>query len=105
MVVNDKLIEDPDIVNNKIEYDRQMKEIQEQIVKKFKDYRNTINYMAADAPIETLCLAPAIEKALLDHGLLRIYDLLDCDLTKVKRLGVRRIDLLTTSLNQFFSML
>ena len=102
---DNKLIEDPEIVKNKIEYEQQMKQIKEQIAKKFNDYRNTLSYMEADAPIGTLCLPPAIENALLAHGLLRIYDLFDCDFTKVKGLGVRRIGDLTTRLDKFFSML
>jgi|SRR5271166_3028892 len=102
---NSKVLENPEGVKNNFEYDENMRKIKEEIAKKFTDYRKTINYMAADAPIGTLCLPTVIENALLDHGCLRIYDLFDCDFTKVKGLGIRRIGDLTASLDKFISML
>ncbi len=102
---DNKIIENTESVKNILEYEQQMKKVREEVAKKFKDYRTTLAYMAADAPIGTLCLPPVIENALIDHGLLRIYDLFDCDFTKVKGLGVRRIRDLTTCLDKFFSML
>jgi hypothetical protein len=89
----------------KFEHDMKMAKIKEEVLKKFAEYRNTISFMAADAPIEILCLPPQIQAALLTHGLLRVYDLFDCDFTKVKGLGVARIRLLATCLDKFFSML
>jgi len=92
-------------VNIKFDNDMKMQKIREEVLKKFNDYRQTINYMAADAPIGVLCLSPAIQSALVAHGCLRIYDLFDLDFVKVKGLGVRRIGELTASLDKFFSML
>ena len=100
-----KLVESPEAVNNKFEYDAAMQKIREEVAKKLNDYRNTINYMAADAPIATLCLPTATEKALVAVGLLRIYDLFDRDFTKVEGLNVARIRDLTSRIDQFFSML
>ena len=100
-----KLIEDPELVKNKIEYENQMKQIREQVVKRFAEYRVTLDHLAADAPISVLCLPPVIENALRAHGCLRVYHLLDCDFTKIKGLGVRRIGDLTTCLDKFLSML
>jgi hypothetical protein len=100
-----KLIENPEIVKENFEYEEKMRKVREQVSKKFTEYRTTLSYMAADAPIGTLCLPSAIENALLAHGLVRIYDLFDCDFTEVKGLGVRRIGDLTASLDKFFSML
>ncbi|CAB4133748.1 hypothetical protein UFOVP264_2 [uncultured Caudovirales phage] len=88
-----------------IEHQAMLKKIQEELVQKFKDYRTTLNYMAADAPIETLCLPKPIETALLINGFLRIYDVFDVDFAKIKGLGVVRIRQLAASLDQFFSML
>lgn len=102
---NDKLLESPEELKKKIEYDEQMRKIHEEVVKKINDYRNTMNYMAADAPIEVLCLPKSIEKLLFDSGLLRIYDLFDRDFTKIKGLDIVRTRELTTSLDKFFSML
>lgn len=100
-----KLIENPERVKENFEYDEKMRKIRDEVSKKFSDYRKTLAYMAADAPIGTLCLPSVIENALLAHGLMRIYDLFDCDFTEVKGLGVRRIGELTSSLDKFFSML
>lgn len=101
----DNVIENPDQVKKNFEYEERLKKIREEVAKKFSEYRTTLNYMAADAPITILCLQPAIEKALVAHGCLRIYDLFNLDFTEVKGLGVRRIGDLTTSLDKFFSML
>lgn len=100
-----KLNENSDAVKDNFEYDLKMKKLKEEISKKFTEYRTTLNFMAADAPIGTLCLSPAIENALLAHGCLRIYDLFDLDFTEVKGLGAIRIRDLTASLDKFFSML
>lgn len=100
-----KLVEDPELVKSNFEYEEKMKKIREEVAKKFSEYQTTLTFMAADAPLGILCLPAAIEKALLDHGCLRIYDLFNCDFSKVKGLGVARIRDLTTSLDKFFSML
>jgi len=88
-----------------LEQEMMMAKLREELLQKFKDYRQTINYMAADAPIEVLCLPKAIESVLLANNILRIYDVFDVDFTKVKGLGVVRIRYLTSCLDQFFSML
>ena len=100
-----KLIETIDSVKNNFEYEEKMRILREQVSKKFNEYRTTLNYMAADAPIGTLCLPLVIENALLAHGCLRIYDLFNLNFTEVKGLGVRRVEELTSSLDKFFSML
>lgn len=105
MYAENKVIENPESVKNNFEYDERMRKIREEISKKFTDYRKTLNYMAADAPLQTLCLPSVIENALLAHGCLRIYDLFNMDFTEVKGLGARRIGDLTTCLDKFFSML
>ena len=82
-----------------------LKKIRDEVLQRFKEYKTTLNYMAADAPIEILCLPKSIEKCLIDGGHLRIYDLFDVDFTKIKGLGVARIRHLTSCLDKFFSML
>lgn len=84
--------------------DSEIKKISEELLKKLQEYNQLMKYMSADAPIQILCLPSFTEKALLDHGCNRIYDLFDLDFTKVKGLGAKRIGDLTACLNQFFSM-
>lgn len=86
-------------------YEEQMEKIRVEVLQKFREYKTTLNYMAADASIEVLCLPKPIEKILLANKILRIYDFFDVDLTKIKGLGVIRIRQLAASLDQFFSML
>jgi hypothetical protein len=105
MLEDNKLIENPESVKKNFESDEQIRKIREEVVKKLSDYRKTLAYMTADAPIEILCLPAVIETALRNHGVFRIYDVFDLDLTKVKGLGVRRIGDLTACLDKFFSML
>lgn len=92
-------------VNKNLETEMELKKIKEEVLKRFDEYRKTIAYMAGDAPIAILALPSEIEKALLAHGCLRIYDLFDMDFTEVKGLGKVRIERLTSCLNQFLSML
>ncbi len=91
--------------DNNLDRDLEMSKIKEEVLKKFSEYRTTIAFMAADAPIGILCLPPPIEKVLLSNGLLRVYDLFNCDFVKVEGLGEARIRNLTTCLDKFFSML
>ena len=102
---NKNLNEKLENVNNNFEQEVKLEKIKEEVLKKFSEYRKTIAYMAADAPIGILCLPPVIMNALLAHGCLRVYDLFNMDFTKVKGLGVSRIRDLTACLDQFFSML
>lgn len=92
-------------INNNFEYDLDLQKLKEELKKKFSEYNTTMRYLAADAPIGILCLPPALEKILTDQGFLRVYDLFDVDLVKIKGLGVVRVKQLTSCLDQFFSML
>lgn len=92
-------------VNNNFESDVDFARLKQELHKKFHDYQTTMRFMLADAPIDILCLPPSLHKVLTDQGFLRIYDLFDVDLVKVKGLGVVRVKQLTSSLDQFFSML
>lgn len=92
-------------VNTKFENEMILQKLREELSKSFSEYRDTIKFMAADAPIEILCLQPATEKILLNNGCLRVYDVFNMDFTKVEGLGPVRLRHLTASLNQFFSMM
>jgi|ERR1700690_22022 len=99
------LIENTEDVNKKFENEEVLKKIKEDVIKKFAEYQKTMAFMCADAPIEILCLPKQIEKILLSNGLLRVYDLFNCDFSKIKGLGEVRIRELTTQLDKFISML
>ena len=105
MLDNQKVNENINSVNENMEYDLKMQKLRQELSKSFSEYRRTISFMAGDAPLEILCLPTAIENCLLSYGCLRIYDLFNCDFTKVKGLGASRIRDLTSRLDQFFSML
>ena len=96
--------EDLTNINTNFEKDIDMEKLKTEIVKKFRDYQTAMRFMSADAPIGVLCLPAATEKLLLDQGFLRIYDLFDVDLVKIKGFGPIRIKQLTARLDQFFSM-
>ena len=67
-------------------------------------YRNVLSYLEANVPIQVLCLPKTIEKALVDDGCLRVYDLFNRDLGKIKGIGRNRLALLTSRLDQFFTV-
>ena len=98
------LYDSKETVNNNFEYELKMNQLKQELKIRLKEYQHTMRYMAADAPIEVLCLPKAIEHVLIAHGCLRVYDLLDMDFTEVKGLGKARSRDLTSCLNQFFSM-
>ena len=81
-----------------------IKEINKRLIQSLDNYRKTISFMSADAPIETLCLPKTIQTILQRNGFLRIYDIMDCDFTEIKGLGEVRIRDLTTRLNEFLSI-
>ena len=93
-----------DNVDNEKIKDTELKKIKEELLKKLEEYRKSMKYMAADAPIGILCLPKATEKSLINHGCLRVYDLFNCDFTEIKGLGVTRIKRLTACLDQFFAV-
>ena len=92
-------------VNTKFENEMILQKLREQLSKSFSEYRTTMKFMAADAPIEILCLQPAVEKILLNSGCLRIYDVFNLDLAKIEGIGPTRLRHLTSCLDQFFSMM
>lgn len=101
----DNFENNPENIEKFLAEEQQMRKIREEVLKKYEDYRTTLSYLAADAPIEILCLPKVIENILLANGFNRVYDLINLDFTKIKGLGVSRCRYLTASLNQFFSML
>ncbi len=92
-------------INDNFEIDLDMQKLKDELRKSFSNYQKTMRFMLADAPIEALCLPHATEKILLDSGFLRIYDLFDVDLVKIKGFGVARSRQLTSSLDKFLAML
>jgi len=91
-------------VNNNIEESVNIEKLRKELLEKFQNYNKTLTYLAADAPISTLCLPKATEALLLKSGCVRIYDLFNMDLTKIKGIGSVRLRHLTTRLDQFVSM-
>lgn len=87
-----------------LEYDLKMKKIREEVLKSFSEYRKTLNYMSADAPIGVLCLPKSIENILINNGYLRVYDLFDANFTEIKGLGKTRIGEITACVDQFLTM-
>lgn len=67
-------------------------------------YRQTLAYMGANVPIQVLCLPKFLEKSLISLGYLRVYDLIGCDLAKIKGLGESRRNLLASRLDEFFTV-
>ncbi len=83
---------------------REIKKLNKNILKSLNNYRKTITYLTADAPIGILCLPTVIENILIRADCLRVYDLLNRDLAKIKGLSDRRLALLTSRLNEFIAM-
>lgn len=82
----------------------EMERINREFVQSLGEYRKKISYMVGDTPIETLCLPKSTQTILLNQGIIRVYDLFNLDLVKIKGLGETRIRNLTARLDEFFSV-
>lgn len=65
-------------------------------------YRQVVQYMGGNVPIQVLCLPMRIENALVKSGFDRVYDLIGKDLRKIKGIGKDSIDILASRLDDFF---
>lgn len=83
---------------------KHLKQVKVELLKSLKNYQKTMNVLACDAPISALCLPKALENALLNAGFLRIYEILNLDLTEIKGIGKTRRNLLASRLNEFVSI-
>jgi hypothetical protein len=72
--------------------------------KNLAHYRNLMQFMGANVPIQALCLPTKLENALISAGFDRAYDLIGSDLTKIKGIGRGSVDLLTSRLDEFFTI-
>lgn len=70
----------------------------------FQQYRQTVAFLGANVPLGVLCLPGALENLLRKQGIDRVYDCIGRDFSKIKGLGERRIDLLTSRLDEFFAV-
>ncbi len=69
--------------------------------KSIKNYRQMMRLMSADAPIEVLCLSPQTQAILVRLGFLRVYDIVNRDLAKVKGIGSHRLSEINARLAEF----
>lgn len=91
-----------DNINPEMEKTQNFKE---QIAQSFVRYQKILNIMALDAPISILMLPKAIEKAVLNSGYTRIYEIANLDFVKIEGLDDVQKVRLTACLNQFLSMM
>lgn len=92
------------MIKKQIMSDDEVKDVYKHLFECFEKYNNVLSLMAADAPIETLCLPSTTQSYLINAGIVRIYDLIGSDLTKIKGLGPVRVKQLTARLNEFIAM-
>ena len=81
-----------------------MSETEEELKKNLAHYRQVVMYMGANVPIEVLCLPKVIETILFNDGIIRVYDLINRDLTKINGLGKTRREILTSRLDEFLTI-
>lgn len=74
------------------------------VKKDFEYYRSILSFLGSNVPIQVLCLPKTIENILIRDGFDRVYDLISRDLTEIKGLGAGRLSLLTSRLDEFFSV-
>lgn len=79
--------------------------IAKELVKSFGRYQKVLSLMAIDGPIAILGLPKNIEKILENNDILRLYEILNVDLTKIEGLSNIERERLTACLNKFSAML
>lgn len=78
--------------------------VNERLKVDFQHYRQILAFLGANVPIGVLCLPLSFETLLRKQGIERVYELMGRDLSEIKGLGKRRIDLLTSRLDEFFAI-
>lgn len=78
--------------------------VEDKAKKDLAHYRTVLQFMGANVPIQVLCLPPEIENVLLRDECVRVYDLLGRDLSMIKGIGNRRLNLLRSRLDEFFAV-
>ncbi len=76
----------------------------DEIAKSVSRYRSVMSLLELDLPLQVLVLPKAIENILLGSGCLRVYDVINLDLAKIKGIGPRRLTVLRSRLNEFVPM-
>lgn len=84
----------------------ELKEIvnKERLLAQHDRYAKVLDRIAADVPIEVLCLPKTIYTILLRAGCRRVCDVLNLDLAKVKGIGKTRQAFLIEVINNFIGM-
>ncbi len=83
---------------------KEMFQIKKKLLESVENYQKTISLLASDAPIGVLCLPKTIENILIRADCVRVYDIINRNLTEIEGLTESRIAHLTSSLNKFLSM-
>lgn len=86
------------------EIEEPKKDSKQKLDEDLRHYRTVLYFMGANVPIGVLCLPPQIEKLLIDDGCVRVYDLINRDLAKIKGIGKTRLSFLTARLDEFLSV-
>jgi len=81
-----------------------LQKLKKQLLEKFIEYNKYLTLMQGDVSISALCLKKSIEKKLIANDILRVYEIFNLDLTKVKWLSDTEVRHITASLNKFLSM-
>lgn len=76
----------------------------DELKKNMEHYRNTLMFLGGNVPIEALCLPKSLESLLIRSGCLRVYDMINLDLRKIKGLGRERRAILSSRLQEFFTI-
>lgn len=89
---------------NQLMYEKEMQRIKKDFVKSIIDYKQNIDQMLFDVPIQVLCLPENINKILARNKILRVSELRCADLSKIKGLGIKKIGIIQFRLGQFVLM-
>lgn len=82
----------------------EIKKEQDRLKEDIAHYRRVMQVIGSNVPIQTLCMPKDIESILIKAGYERVCDLFGTDLTKIKGLGDKRVALLASRLDEFFSI-
>lgn len=105
MLDPNNLLQNPEDVNKILDHDSLVRKIKDEVMAAYQQYNVKISHMAADAPLDILCIPQKTKKILELNGLNRVYDLIDLDFTKIEGLSDRSRAHLTSCRDKFVAML
>lgn len=97
--MNDKIKDDDNTLDKQIQL-----KAKDNLLKNVSRYRDIVLYLQGNVPIEVLAFPASLNTILRREGIDTVIDLFKSDINNIRGIGYQRRYLITTALDEFFSM-